>query len=86
MRYVVQYSAPGIKWGQLRIKAESSAEALTRAQEIHASTVRLTRSGIGLRGVCRTGSYYNPTMKLRQRERSQIVYGEPLALVDAVAS
>ena len=74
MRYVVPYSAPGIKWGQLRVDADSSAEALAKAQEIHAHKVQLNRSGgYG------SNPHYNPTMKLRKRERSQIVYGEPVA-------
>jgi len=75
VRYVVPYSAPGIKWGQLRIEAESSDDAMAKAQEIHASTVTLYRQG---------GK--SARMTLRKRERSQIVYSEPLALVDAVAS
>ena len=75
MRYVVPYSAPGIKWGQLRIEAESSWQAQDKAREIHASTVTLYRKG---------GK--SARMTLRKRERAQIVYGEPLALVDAVAS
>ena len=79
MRYVVPYSAPGIKWGQLRIDADSSADALAKAQEIHASTVTLHRSGDSCLPANFRQSYYNPTMKLRKRERSQIVYGEPVA-------
>jgi len=91
MRYVVPYSAPGVRWGQLRIDADSSDDALAKAQEIHASTVRLSRSSgacwLGARGpATRHRSHYNPAMKLRKRERAQIVYSEPLALVDAVAS
>ena len=77
MRYVVPYSAPGIKWGQLRVEAESSDDALEKAQQIHASTIVLHRHGSGAKSA---------RMTLHKRERSQITYGEPLALVDAVAS
>ena len=88
MRYVVPYSAPGIKWGQLRIEADSSAEASTRAQEIHgkgrykvAPGFRTGGPGAGFG----SGRAWTPR-GLVKRERSQITYGEPLALVDAVAS
>src|SRR5665647_3385201 len=70
VRYVVPYSAPKIKRGELRIDADSPTNALIRAQEIHAHRVQLFRSGgFGSK------SYYSPTMKLCKRERTQIVYG-----------
>jgi len=74
VRYVVPYSAPKIKRGELRIDADSPTDALTKAQEIHAHRVQLHRSGgFGSK------SYYNPTMKLRKKEQTQIVYGVPYA-------
>jgi len=78
VRYVVPYSAPGIKRGELRIDANSPTDAAARAQEIHASAVSLSRPGCGYRGPTpSTRWYYRPTMKLHKKERTQIVYGVP---------
>jgi len=86
MRYVVPYSAPGIKWGQLRVDADSSAEAMVKAQEIHTrpypSSPPRGWAGPGCRGLAGT----LPRHKFTKRERSQIIYGEPVALAHAVAS
>jgi len=87
MKYVVPYSAPGIKWGQLRIDAGSSDDAVDRAHEIHTRAYRLASNlGWAGPGYRRMFAAAPSRHRLAKRERSQITYGEPLALVDAVAS
>ena len=87
MRYVVPYSAPGIKWGQLRVDAESSAEALDRAREIHHKGRYKTMPEFHAGGPGAgfdTGRASTPR-GLAKRARSQIVYGEPRLIGEVAA-
>lgn len=63
-RYVVPYTAPGIRSGSLTVIADSAPAALTAAQAIHARRVTLHRFGS------------HQTLGLSRSERAQIIYGE----------
>jgi hypothetical protein len=87
IRYAVPYTAPGIKWGELRVLAESPAEAVEKARAIHEQgryrtgyTPRWSGPGAG------PTKWRSAPHRLTKGERARIVYGEPLAMVEEGAA
>lgn len=98
MRYVVPYTAPGIRHGELRVDAESSEAAMIKARMIHESNhyrVSKRYPDVGGPGAgampYRTasghtdGSAYRSYRTLSVRQRAVITYGEPRP-IEAVAA